>query len=90
MVETEMKGKMKFWMKECIKTNINMNKHISVYLFDLETYLIKRGIFRESKISRFRDFFNNLQNLKMSYASIREIKFSRNCSFLGIREIKFS
>ena len=50
---------------------------------------LRRGKFRERKISRFRDFLDNLQNLKMSYASIREIKFSRNCSILSIREIKF-
>ena len=50
--------------------------------------ILRRGKFRERKISRFRNFFDNSRNLKLSYVSIRKIKFSRSCSILGILEIK--
>ena len=49
------------------------------------SYLRKRK-FRERSISRFCNFLDNLQKLKMPWLSIREIKFPRNGSILGIRK----
>jgi hypothetical protein len=54
------------------------------------TDCLKRGTFRERKISRFRDFFHNSRNLKTLKVSIREILFSRNPLNSSIREIKLS
>ena len=51
---------------------------------------LKKGNFRERKVSRFRDFFRNSRNLKTLEVSIREILFSRNLINSSIREIKLS
>ena len=61
------------------------------YLRYLKIFIyLKRGKFRERKISRFRDFFHNSRNLKTLEVSIREILFSRNPLNSSIREIKLS